>query len=236
MFLQSVKSLCRQPTLASITLPKTQLRNPLVLLIRYEMDPFSDTSGGSRPRVEEERSLQAQRKCLVPQTVTEISTLVTQVLSLPLKGRPGHVHEHLQHYIKPVHGLQPGSSDCHSGGTGLWHTSKGQPQFFMAPHSIYYPGAKAGMSKGQDKVLRGLNSVPSPLVLQGWSKCTELLPLFILFCSSDDIFFTAASFQGKTKGFAIQQQSPSFSCGCKSVVRRKKKSQSMQVILLISAT
>lgn len=53
MFLQSVKSLCQQPTLASIALPQTKQKNPLVLLMRYEKDPFSDTSGLSRPRVEE---------------------------------------------------------------------------------------------------------------------------------------------------------------------------------------
>lgn len=124
VFLQSVKSLCQQPTLASIELPQTKLKNPLVLLMRYKKDPFSDTSGLSRSRVEEERRLQAQRKCVVPQTVSETSTLVTQVLSLLLKGKPGCVHEHLQHYIKPAHGLQTRSSACHGGGTGLCHTTR----------------------------------------------------------------------------------------------------------------
>lgn len=41
-----------------------------------------------------------------------------------LKARPGSVHGHLQHYIKPASGLQPGSSACHGGGTGLCHRSK----------------------------------------------------------------------------------------------------------------
>lgn len=136
VFLQSVKSPCQQPTLASITLPQTKQRNPLVLLMRYEKDPFSDTSGLSRPRVEEERRFQSQRKCMVPQTIRNTSTLVTQVLSLWLKGSPGHVHENLQHYIKTAHGLQPGSSACHGGGLSFAtppDASRGLSHFCMAP-------------------------------------------------------------------------------------------------------
>lgn len=72
------------------------------------------------------------------------------------------------------------------------------------------------MSEGQDEIPYALTSVPSPPVLQGQSEFIKLLSLFISFCSSDDIFFsTAASSQEKTKGFTIQEQSPSLSCGWK---------------------
>lgn len=133
---------------------------------------------------------------MVPQTVSETSTLVTQVLSLLFKPRPGHVHEHSQHCIKPVHGLQPGSSV-------VLH----EHHVLHGIYSIHCPGVRAEMSEGQDKVLRALTSVPRPLVLQGWSECTELLPLFILVCSSDDIFSTAASSQ-KKKNYLLSSNHP----------------------------
>lgn len=77
-------------------------------------------------------------------------------------------------------------------------TSKGQSQFYMAA-TIHCPSVRAEMSEGRDKVLCALTTVPNPLVLQGWSECTELLPLFILACLSDDISSTAASSQVKKK-------------------------------------
>lgn len=138
---------------------------------------------------------------------------MTQDLSLLLRGRPGIVHKHLQHNIKPAHGLQPVSSPCHGGGTRLCYTTRhlqGTVPVLHSTHCFHCPGVRTEMSEGPDKVLHAFTSVPSPLVLQGWSECTELLPLIILVCSSDD------------KGLSIQQQSPSLSCGCKSVVQRKK--------------
>lgn len=192
MFLQSVKSLCRQPTLASITLPKTQLRNPLVLLIRYEMDPFSDTSGVSRPRVEEER----KNLFMAYSQGVQTATVEGQGSGTPPRDSP----------------------------SSSWHptlsTTLVQRQVCQRARTRFYVASTVSPVPLCSKV--GLNA-------QGfyhYSFCFVPLMTF---------FFTAASFQGKTKGFAIQQQSPGFSCGCKSVVRRKK-SQSMQVILLISAT
>lgn len=135
----------------------------------------------------------------MPQTVSKTSTLVTQVLSLLLKGSPGCVHEHLQYCIKPAHGLQPGSSACHGGGTGLCHATRHLQGTVPVLHGSHCPSVRAEMSEGRDKVLCALTTVPNPLVLQGWSECTELLPLFILACLSDDIFSTAASSQVKKK-------------------------------------
>lgn len=132
---------------------------------------------------------------MVPQAGSETNLLTTQVLSLLPWGssRPGlAAHEHLQHYIKPASGLQPGSSACRGGGTGLHHTSRhlsDSPSPAWDPHSTRCPAVRAEVSEGQDKIPYAPTSVPSPPVLQGWSECIELLSLFILFCSSDDIFF-----------------------------------------------
>lgn len=49
VFLQTVKSLCKQSTLVSITLPQTKLKISLHLQMRYKNDPFANTSG---PKVE----------------------------------------------------------------------------------------------------------------------------------------------------------------------------------------
>lgn len=95
---------------------------------------FQTHQGSAGP--EWKRRFQSQRKCMVPQTIRNTSTLVTQVLSLWLKGSPGHVHENSQHYIKTAHGLQPGSSACHGGGLGFAtppDASRGLSHFCMAP-------------------------------------------------------------------------------------------------------
>lgn len=163
VFLQSVKSLCQQPTLASITLPQTKLKNPLVLLMRYEKDPFSDTwaqqaqsRGGEKTPCPKEMhgAIDRQWNKLAGHTGPQ---LLAQGQAWLCAWTFAALHKTCSCFTAREFSL-PWWRDwlCHT----TRHLQVTVP-VLRGTHSIHCPGERAEMSEGQDRVLCALTSVPS---------------------------------------------------------------------------